>query len=89
MVRRGRNIDRIVHIEAPFPATGGTTRHPGLHGARLGAALGAAYPIIAVGGGLSAARGQACRRADLVQIHTGFICKGPELVLQAARALAR
>jgi len=58
--------------------------------AQLRATLGSAYPIIGVGGVLSAADARAKRAAgaDLVQIYTGFIYRGPELVSEAARALA-
>ena len=58
--------------------------------AQLRAALGVAFPIIGVGGVMSAADAQAkiAAGADLVQIYTGFIYRGPELVTQAARALA-
>ena len=59
--------------------------------AQLRAALGPGYPIIGVGGVMSAADAQAKVRAgaDLVQIYTGFIYQGPPLVAAAARALAR
>jgi dihydroorotate dehydrogenase len=59
--------------------------------AQLRSALGSAYPIIGVGGVLSAADARAKIKAgaDLVQIYTGFIYRGPELVSEAARALAR
>ena len=58
--------------------------------ALLRAALGAAYPIIGAGGVTSAADALSKQEAgaDIVQIYTGFIYKGPELVEQAARALA-
>ena len=58
--------------------------------AQLRAALGAGYPIIGVGGVMSGADAQAkvAAGADLVQLYTGFIYQGPELVIQAARALA-
>jgi dihydroorotate dehydrogenase len=54
-------------------------------------ALGAAYPIIGVGGVMSAADAQAkvAAGADLVQIYTGFIYHGPALISDAASALAR
>jgi len=54
-------------------------------------ALGAGYPIIGVGGVTSgaAARAKVEAGADLVQIYTGLIYKGPSLVTEAARALAR
>jgi dihydroorotate dehydrogenase len=52
--------------------------------------LGADYPIIGVGGVMSAADAQAkiAAGADLVQIYTGFIYQGPALIGSAARALA-
>ena len=56
---------------------------------QLRAALGAGYPIIGVGGVLSGADAKAKRAAgaDLVQIYTGLIYRGPALVNEAARAL--
>ena len=59
--------------------------------AQLRAALGAGYPIIGVGGVMSGVDAQAkiAAGADLVQLYTGFIYQGPELVTEAARALAR
>jgi dihydroorotate dehydrogenase len=58
--------------------------------AQLRAALGPAYPIIGVGGVMSGADALAKRAAgaDLVQIYTGFIYRGPPLVTEAATALA-
>ena len=58
--------------------------------AQLRATLGSGYPIIGVGGVMSGgdARGKIAAGADLVQVYTGFIYKGPELVTEAARALA-
>jgi dihydroorotate dehydrogenase len=55
----------------------------------LRAALGPSYPIIGVGGVLSGADAQAKRAAgaDLVQLYTGLIYRGPELVTEVARAL--
>jgi dihydroorotate dehydrogenase len=55
----------------------------------LRAALGPGYPIIGVGGVMSGADAVAkmAAGADLVQIYTGFIYKGPELVTEAAQAL--
>ncbi len=57
---------------------------------QLRAALGSTYPIIGVGGVLSARDAQAklAAGADLVQIYTGLIYKGPALVADCARALA-
>ena len=56
----------------------------------LRAALGPGYPIIGVGGVLSGAdaRAKLDAGADLVQIYTGLIYRGPGLVTEAARALA-
>jgi dihydroorotate dehydrogenase len=58
--------------------------------AQLRSALSAGFPIIGVGGVMSAADAQAkiAAGADLVQIYTGLIYQGPELVAAAARALA-
>ena len=57
---------------------------------QLRAALGNGYPIIGVGGVMSAADAQTkvAAGADLVQVYTGFIYKGPALIAAAARALA-
>ena len=57
----------------------------------LRAALGTGYPIIGVGGVLSGAdaRAKISAGADLVQVYTGLIYKGPALVADCARALAR
>ena len=58
--------------------------------AQLRRALGKAFPIIGVGGVLSGAdaRAKVIAGADLVQVYTGFIYKGPALIDEAARALA-
>ena len=58
---------------------------------QLRAALGPRYPIIGVGGVMSAADARAKRDAgaDLVQIYTGLIYKGPQLVQDCAEALKR
>ena len=58
---------------------------------QLRAALGAGFPIIGVGGILSAADAVAKIEAgaDVVQIYTGLIYKGPALVHEVARALAK
>lgn len=56
---------------------------------QLRAALGAGFPIIGVGGVMSGtdARAKRAAGADLVQIYTGLIYRGPALVSEAARAL--
>jgi dihydroorotate dehydrogenase len=58
---------------------------------QLRAALGKRYPIIGVGGVMSAAdaRSKIAAGADLVQIYTGLIYKGPALVGESAGALKR
>jgi len=55
----------------------------------LRAALGPAYPIVGVGGVMSGADARSKREAgaDLVQIYTGLIYRGPGLVAEAAQAL--
>ena len=56
----------------------------------LRAALGPGFPIIGVGGVLSGddARAKVAAGADLVQIYTGLIYRGPELVGEAAKRLS-
>ncbi len=56
----------------------------------LRAALGPAYPIVGVGGVTDgdSARSKLEAGADLVQIYTGLIYRGPALVTEAGRALA-
>ena len=56
---------------------------------QLRAALGPAFPIIGVGGVMSAqdAVGKIRAGADVVQIYTGLIYEGPALVSKAARAI--
>ena len=58
---------------------------------QLRAELGSAYPIIGVGGVLSGADAKAKRQAgaDLVQVYTGLIYRGPALASECARALRR
>ena len=57
--------------------------------ALLRAALGPAFPIIGVGGIMSGAdaAGKIAAGADVVQIYTGLIYRGPDLVGEAARAI--
>ena len=56
---------------------------------QLRATLGASFPIIGVGGIMSAkdAVSKIEAGADVVQIYTGLIYRGPELVAEVARAL--
>ena len=55
----------------------------------LRAALGPSVPIIGVGGILSAddALERIAAGADLVQLYTGLIYQGPDLVARVAKAL--
>ena len=73
---------------------GGLSGAPVLEGSnrvirQLRAALGPGFPIIGVGGILSGADAVSKIEAgaDVVQIYTGLIYKGPALVAEAARAL--
>lgn len=56
---------------------------------QLRTALGKSYPIIGVGGVMSAADAVSKIKAgaDVVQIYTGLIYKGPELITQVAKGL--
>jgi dihydroorotate dehydrogenase len=58
---------------------------------QLRKALGKDFPIIGVGGVMSAADAVSKIEAgaDVVQIYTGLIYKGPDLVKEAALALQR
>jgi len=74
--------------------TGGLSGAPVLEASnqvirQLRAALGPRYPIIGVGGVMSAqdARAKRDAGADLVQIYTGLIYKGPGLIKDCAQAL--
>ena len=74
--------------------TGGLSGAPLLAGSNrvirlLRAELGSFYPIIGVGGVMSAADAKSKLKAgaDLVQLYTGLIYRGPALVSEVARAL--
>jgi dihydroorotate dehydrogenase len=76
--------------------TGGLSGAPVLEAsnrviAQLRKALGAGFPIIGVGGVMSGEDAVSKIRAgaDVVQIYTGLIYKGPELVREAALALKK
>jgi len=58
--------------------------------AKLAKALDGALPIIGVGGIMSGtdAREKIDAGATLIQIYTGLIYRGPNLVVECARALA-
>lgn len=85
--------DAVAHL-MHGKETGGLSGAPVLEASNrviraLRAELGSSYPIIGVGGVMSAADALAKREAgaDLVQIYTGFIYEGPPLITAAARAL--
>lgn len=74
--------------------TGGLSGQPVLEASNrvirlLRASLGASYPIIGAGGVMSGAdaRAKVAAGANLVQVYTGFIYRGPALVTEVARAL--
>ena len=58
---------------------------------QLRSVLGKSFPIIGVGGIMSAedAVGKIRAGADVVQMYTGLIYRGPDLVVQSARAIQR
>lgn len=58
---------------------------------KLHAELGDAVPIIGVGGIFSGddARAKLAAGASLVQLYTGFIYRGPALVAECVKAIAR
>ena len=75
--------------------TGGLSGAPVLEASnqiirQLRSALGSRYPIIGVGGILSGADAVSKIRAgaDVVQIYSGLIYRGPDLVKEAAQAIA-
>ena len=85
-------VEGLAHAQE----TGGLSGAPLLEAsnrviAQLRAALGSGYPIVGVGGVLSADDALAKLRAgaDVVQIYTGLIYRGPALVDQIAKAFAR
>ena len=83
-------VQGLPHAEETGGLSGAPVREPSNRVIRqLRAALGQGYPIIGVGGILSAqdAVSKLEAGADLVQIYTGLIYQGPELVRQCARAL--
>ena len=74
--------------------TGGLSGAPVLEASnqvirQLRAALGSRFPIIGVGGIMSAedAVSKVRAGADVVQIYTGLIYEGPALVVKAAKAI--
>ena len=91
--RQGRARDAVQGL-AHAGETGGLSGAPVLAASnavirQLRAALGPQFPIIGVGGILSAEDAVSKIRAgaDVVQIYTGLIYEGPALVGRAARAI--
>lgn len=95
LIATNTTIDRATVAAHPHASeTGGLSGAPLLQAsnaviAQLRAALGAGFPIIGVGGVMSAedARAKLRAGADLVQIYTGLIYEGPALIPAAAHAL--
>jgi dihydroorotate dehydrogenase len=54
-------------------------------------ALGPAFPIVSVGGIMTAddVLARLAAGANLVQVYTGFVCRGPALLGEAVEAMAR
>jgi dihydroorotate dehydrogenase len=78
------------HAQEPGGLSGAPVREASNQVIRqLRAALGSRFPIVGVGGILSAedALGKIRAGADVVQIYTGLIYEGPALVAKAARAI--
>jgi dihydroorotate dehydrogenase len=85
-------VEGLPHAEE----TGGLSGSPVLESsnrviAQLRSALGKAFPIIGVGGIMNAqdAASKIRAGADVVQIYTGLIYRGPDLVSDSARAIKR
>ena len=80
----------LEHAQETGGLSGGPLLEPSNRVIRaLRAALGADFPIIGVGGVCSGAdaRAKIEAGADLVQIYTGFIYRGPPLVQEVAHAI--
>jgi dihydroorotate dehydrogenase len=83
-------VQGLPHAGETGGLSGAPLREPSNRAIRvLRAELGSAVPIVGVGGVLSGAdaRAKLDAGADLVQIYTGLIYKGPALVSECARAL--
>jgi dihydroorotate dehydrogenase len=83
-------VQGLPHADEAGGLSGAPVREPSNQVIRLlRAALGPGFPIIGVGGVVSGAdaRAKIEAGADLVQIYTGLIYRGPALVTEAARAL--
>jgi dihydroorotate dehydrogenase len=84
-------VEGLPHAQEPGGLSGAPVREASNRVVRaLRQALGPAFPIIGVGGVMSAedAKAKIAAGADVVQVYTGFIYRGPALVPEIARALA-
>jgi len=84
-------VSGLPHADEAGGLSGAPVRDPSNGVIRqLRQALGPLFPIIGVGGVMSGAdaRSKIEAGADLVQIYTGLIYRGPELIPEAARAVA-
>ena len=87
-----QSVEALAHAEQAGGLSGAPLREASSRViALLRSQLGAAYPIIGVGGILDARDALEKRRcgADLVQLYTGLIYRGPRLVRDCAQALAQ
>ncbi len=85
-------VQGLRHANETGGLSGGPVLEPSNRVIRLlRSALGEGYPIMGVGGVMSGAdaRSKLEAGADLVQIYTGLIYRGPGLVAEAAQALKR
>lgn len=85
-------VEGLPHADEAGGLSGAPVREKSNHVIRqLRAALGQDYPIIGVGGILSGddAIGKLRAGANVVQIYTGLIYRGPALVTEVAQALRR
>jgi dihydroorotate dehydrogenase len=97
VIATNTTVARDAVIGQPFATeTGGLSGSPVLEPSNrvirlLRAALGSGFPIIGVGGVTSGADALSKRAAgaDLVQLYTGLIYRGPALVPEVARALSQ
>ena len=83
-------LERVAHADEAGGLSGAPLRPLALDALRaLRRAVGADYPLVGVGGILSGDQARERREAgaDLVQVYTGFIYRGPGLVAECARAL--
>ena len=96
MIATNTSTGRSSLVNAPAAAQSGGLSGAPLHPlsvkviAQLRAELGANFPLIGVGGIVSADRARATLRAgaNLIQIYTGFAYRGPVLLEEIVNALS-